>query len=497
MDNIKDILIIGGGINGAGIACDAAGRDYSVTLCEQSDLASGTSSASTKLIHGGLRYLEHYEFSLVRKALKEREILLKKAPHLISPMQFIMPHHPSLRPAWLIRLGLFLYDHLGGRQTLPASHKVKLQTSEMGKPLLSQFTTGFSYYDCWTDDARLVVVNAVSAKNNGAEILTQTSFQSAKRKKDLWHVTLKDSTGEQITRHCKILINASGPWVELTQNKLNHQASKQLRLVKGSHIIVRNYFGNKQAFILQNRDKRIIFVIPYQQQFNLIGTTDIPYEGDPAKVAIEQNEKKYLCDSVNEYFRKKISPDDVIWAYSGVRPLMDNDSSSAAKITRDYSLELDEDLHLAPLLTIIGGKITTYRLLAEQALEKLRPYLPFWKPSWTASQPLPGGDIKNSDLHAFELEIQQNFPWLDDELRHRYIQLYGSLTYKLLDSAKTSTDLGKNLGENLYEREINYLVENEFAITAEDILWRRTKLGLRFNKELFSNLSGFLNKKSR
>jgi glycerol-3-phosphate dehydrogenase len=400
---VYDLLIVGGGINGVGIARDAAGRGLSVLLCEQDDLAGHTSSASTKLIHGGLRYLEYYEFNLVRKALQEREVLLRAAPHIIWPLRFVMPHNRSLRPAWLIRAGLFLYDHLGKRELLPASTSVNLRSHPAGKALQLDLKKGFIYSDAWVDDARLVVLNAMDASERGAAVFTRTRCVSARRAASHWEATLQGSSGGAVQNvKARALVNAAGPWaVNLLRDSLAIAPKRNLRMAKGSHIVVRKLFDHDDAYILQNPDKRIIFAIPFERDFTLIGTTDVEYEGDPARAAISQEETAYLCEMANRYFVRKISPADVAWTYSGVRPLLEDESADLSAVTRDYVLEYDAATERAPLLSVFGGKITTYRRLAEEAMDLLAPGLGGVRPAWTAGVSLPGGDIANADFNGF------------------------------------------------------------------------------------------------
>ncbi len=476
--DIVDLLVVGGGINGAGIARDAAGRGLNVLLVEQDDLASATSSASTKLIHGGLRYLEYYEFRLVREALIEREVLLRLAPHIIRPLTFILPHEAALRPAWMVRIGLFLYDHLGGREKLPGSRGLDLRRDPVGKPLRPAFTKGFSYADCWVDDARLVVLNALDARERGARILTRTRCLAARRDGGTWQATIEDQiTREQQTVRARGLVNAAGPWVaSFIDGALGMRRPQKLRLVKGSHIIVRRLFEGPQAYILQNTDRRIVFAIPYERDYTLIGTTDLSYEGDPAKVAISAEEVDYLCSVINAHFVKQIAPADVTWTYAGVRPLYDDEAADASAVTRDYVLELDDGA--APLLSVFGGKITTYRKLAEHAMEKLKPHFPRAGAPWTHAAPLPGGDIANADFDAFLAALRQRWPWLPAGLAQRYGRAYGTRADRLLAGAYGINDLGLHFGDDLYAREVEYLIDQEWAVTADDVLWRRTKRGL-------------------
>jgi len=484
-----DLLIVGGGVNGAGIARDAAGRGLGVLLVEQADLASATSSASTKLIHGGLRYLEHYEFRLVREALIEREVLLRNAPHIIWPLTFVLPHEDALRPAWMIRLGLFLYDHLGGRKKLPGSRGLDLRRDPVGRPLKPSLAKGFSYADCWVDDARLVLLNALDARERGASVLTRTRCIAARRAGEGWDVTIENLAGGGQRRvRARALVNATGPWVaSFIDGALTLERRKGLRLVKGSHIVVRRLFDGPQAYILQNTDRRIVFAIPYEGDFTLIGTTDIPYDGDPADVAIGADEIAYLCRVINDHFVTHISPADVTWTYAGVRPLYDDESASASAVTRDYVLELDA-ADGAPLLSIFGGKITTYRKLAEHALAKLKPFFPRLGPDWTATAPLPGGDMPGGDFDRFLDTARRRWPWLPAPLLHRYARAYGTRMERMVGDARGLADLGPHLGDDLYGREVQYLMDQEWVTTSDDILWRRSKLGLHAAPETVAAL---------
>ncbi|MDB5361599.1 MAG: glycerol-3-phosphate dehydrogenase [Rhodospirillales bacterium] len=475
-----DLLVIGGGINGAGIARDAAGRGLKVVLVEQSDLASATSSASTKLIHGGLRYLEYGEFRLVREALIERERLLGLAPHIIWPLRFVLPHPPGLRPAWMIRLGLFLYDHLGGRQRLPRSHSVDLTRDPRGAGLAASITRGYVYSDCWVEDARLVVLNARDAAEHGAEILTRTRFVTAEQAGDHWVATIENVVdGSRRRIEAPILVNAAGPWVgDVLRRRLGDPAGKSPRLVKGSHIVVPRLFEGDHAYILQNPDKRIVFAIPYEGKFTLVGTTDIPYEADPAEVAIDRDETAYLAETVSRYFKKKVTPADVVWTYSGVRPLYDDAAANASAVTRDYVLDVQGSRGQPVLLSIFGGKITTSRRLAEHALEKLEPFLPRPTRPWTATAPLPGGDLPGADFGAFLAGLQRMKPWLPADLARRLARAYGSRVVRILGDAVDLAGLGQDFGGGLTQAEVVYLRDQEWALTAEDVLWRRSKLGL-------------------
>ncbi|MBY4805149.1 glycerol-3-phosphate dehydrogenase [Burkholderia cepacia] len=477
--NRYDLLVVGGGINGAGIARDAAGRGLSVLLCEQDDLASHTSSCSTKLIHGGLRYLEYNEFGLVRKALQERETLLRAAPHIMGPLRFVMPHMPNLRPAWLIRLGLFLYDHLAKRELLPGSRGIDMRRHAAGAPLIDSIKRGFVYSDGWVDDARLVVLNALDAKERGAEILTRTKLVSAERRGDEWEARLQNADGSIRVVHARAIANAAGPWVgELLHGALGRGAHHSVRLVKGSHIVTRRLFDHDHAYIFQNPDKRIIFAIPYEHDFTLIGTTDVEYTSDPAKVAIDRDETQYLCDSINRYFKRKISPADVHWTYSGVRPLLeDENAANASAVTRDYRLEMDEGAG-APLLSVFGGKITTFRKLAEEAGDMLSRALGRDAKTWTAGVALPGGDIANAKFDVFAAAFAKRHPWLPAALARRYARAYGTRAERVIDCAKSLADLGTEIAPGIHDAELRYLRDTEWATCAQDVLWRRSKLGL-------------------
>ena len=485
MDRIFDLAIIGGGINGCGIARDAAGRGNSVFLCEMNDLASGTSSWSTKLVHGGLRYLEYYEFRLVREALIEREILWQIAPHIIRPLRFVLPHHAGLRPAWLLRLGLFLYDHIGGRHLLPATRSVDLSRDEVGKPLVAnRYTKGFEYSDCFVDDARLVVLTARDAADRGAEIHTRTRAGEIRQKDGIWQLTVENTvSGLRSTIRARALVNAGGPWVEKVLSAGSGvNARAKVRLVQGSHIVVRKLYDHDRAYMFQNSDGRIVFVIPYQDDFTLIGTTDRDYHGDPSKVKATSEEIKYLCESVSEYLAKPVRPQDVVWTYAGVRPLYDDGASEAKAATRDYVFELDTP-DGAPLLSIYGGKITTYRRLAEEALERLSPYLrsAIAREGWTGKSPLPGGDMDVSAVAALSAELTRSYPFLTPAHANRLAHAYGTRATKWLGNAKSIADLGQSFGATLTANEVSYLMASEWALTAEDIVWRRSKLGLRMS----------------
>ena len=479
-----DMLVVGGGINGAGIARDAAGRGLSVVLCEKDDLAAHTSSASTKLIHGGLRYLEHYEFGLVRKALIEREVLLRAAPHIMWPMRFVMPHDQGQRPAWMIRAGLKIYDLLAKREILPGSGGIDLRTHPAGRPLKAEFTKGFIYSDGWVDDARLVVLNALDAAEKGAQVFTHTACESASRVGNTWQATLRRADGSRVEVRARALVNAAGPWAASFLEGAVHQPSgKALRLVKGSHIVVRKLFDHPYAYIFQNPDGRIVFAIDYEQDFTLIGTTDLEYHGDTNHVAIDRSEIDYLCELTQRYFRKPITPADVVWSYSGVRPLLEDDSANASDITRDYKLAME--VEPAPLLSVFGGKITTFRKLAEEAVDMLAPSLGNRHPTWTEYACLPGGDLYGApqnrnvlEYDAYVTRMQRQFAWLPPMLVARYVRAYGTRIHLLLKDRHGISQMGEALAKDLFAAEIDYLVKHEWASSGADILWRRSKLGL-------------------
>jgi glycerol-3-phosphate dehydrogenase len=478
-----DIAVIGGGINGCGIARDAAGRGMSVFLCEMNDLASGTSSWSTKLVHGGLRYLEFYEFRLVREALTEREILWAMAPHVIGPLRFVLPHHKGLRSAWLLRLGLFLYDHLGGRRLLPKTRTLDLTSDAAGAPLKpGLFTKGFEYSDCRVDDTRLVVLNAIDAAERGATIATCTKLAGADRRDGIWHLRLRDTdTGEERAITARALVNAAGPWVsDVLHDRIGLPSRAKVRLVQGSHIVVPKLFDHDRCYIFQTGDGRIVFAIPYQGDFTLVGTTDRDFVGDPAKVAATVKEIEYLCGAVNGYFTRQVSAGDVVWAFSGVRPLYDDGASEARAATRDYVFEMDARAGEAPLLTIFGGKITTYRRLAEAALAKIAPLIGAApKPSWTGAAALPGGDFPTDGRATLAAQLRDQAPALDAATADRFAATYGTRAFRILGDA----GLGAEFGAGLTEAELRYLMDAEWARTAEDVLWRRTKLGLRLGPD--------------
>ena len=479
-----DLLVIGGGINGTGIARDAAGRGLKVLLCEKDGLAEHTSSSSTKLIHGGLRYLEYYDFALVRKALLERETLLRAAPHIIWPMRFVLPHHKELRPAWLIRLGLFLYDHIGGRKTLPATKVLRRAKSDKFKPLEGRFNLAFEYSDCWVDDARLTVLNAVDAGEKGAEVVVETECVALKRDDESWTALLRDKSGKERTVAARTVVNAAGPWVDdVVDVAFEVEKRQRVRLVKGSHIIVKKIFSGEHAYFFQNADERIIFAIPYEDgNFTLIGTTDVPFTGDNNDVAISQDEIEYLCNAASEYLFDDIAPEDVVSTYSGVRPLYDDQSADASAVTRDYVLSLEAEGG-APILSVYGGKITTYRKLAEHALKILKPFLSSAEKPWTETACLPGGDMPNADFDAFFESQKQRYDWLPKEHLHRLLRTYGTRLEQVIGDAASLGDMGRDYGAGLYQKEVDYLRDYEYARKADDILYRRTKLGLHMTTD--------------
>jgi glycerol-3-phosphate dehydrogenase len=471
-----DLLVIGGGINGAGIARDAAGRGLSVCLVEQGDLAGATSSASTKLVHGGLRYLEHYEFRLVRESLIERERLLAIAPHIIWPLRFVLPHDKGLRPKWLLRLGLFLYDHLGGRKLLPATRSVDLTRPPHAGVLEERLKRGFEYSDCWVEDARLVVLNAMDAAERGADIRTRTECVELHRGRDGWEAHLVGPATEQIIT-AKMVVNAAGPWVDkVLARALPGRNAAHLRLVKGSHLVFPRLYEGDHCYIFQNRDGRIVFAIPYEREFTLVGTTDVAFEGDPSGIAISPEEADYICAAVNEYLAVDVSPDKAVWSYAGVRPLYDDHSASNSTVTRDYVFELDRgwDGKGPALLSIFGGKITTYRKLAEHALEKLG----VGGQKWTAQAALPGGDIPALGFEDFVAAQAAIRPWLPEPMLRRLARTYGTRIGQVLGDARTLADLGQDFGAGLTAAEVIYLIRYEYARSADDVLWRRSKLGL-------------------
>jgi len=491
-----DVLVVGGGINGCGIARDLAGRGFKVLLVEQDDFAAHTSSASTKLIHGGLRYLEYYEFSLVRKALQEREVLLKSAPHIMWPLRFVMPHDPAMRPAWLIRLGMLLYDHLARREVLPGSRGVDLRHHAAGAPLKPEFTRGFVYSDGWVDDARLVVLNAVDARARGATLLTRTRCVRAERRERTWHATLRHDDGREQAVTARALVNAAGPWAEAflrgTAVPAHGEAlaTKSLRLVKGSHIVVPRCFAHDHAYIFQNPDKRIIFAIPYERDFTLIGTTDVELQGDPRGARISEVETAYLCEQASRYFRRPVMPSDVVWSYAGVRPLLEDEAGDPSAVTRDYQLEANTQG--APLLSVWGGKITTFRKLAEDAAGEIGQMLGEHRPAWTQGAFLPGGELSawigraqrpDTDYERLVHAVGERHPWLPTVLVRRLCRAYGGRIGELIGDAQRLSDLGQEVAPGLYEAELRFLRDTEWAMTGEDVLWRRSKLGLHYTPQ--------------
>ncbi|MBY5518242.1 glycerol-3-phosphate dehydrogenase [Rhizobium leguminosarum] len=493
---VYDLAIIGGGINGAGIARDAAGRGLSVFLCEKSDLGSGTSSASTKLIHGGLRYLEHYQFKLVRHALREREILWRIAPHIIWPLRFVLPHRKGLRPAWILRLGLFIYDHLGGRQTLPGTKTLRLLRDPAGEPLRDVSTVGFEYSDCWVQDNRLVVLNARDAEAHGAHIRTHVRCTGAVRESGFWDVTIEEvETGRRQTVRARALVNAAGPWVDqVLATVSDRKAAGQIRLVKGSHIIVPRLYEHDRCYIFQNSDGRIVFAIPYEDDFTLIGTTDVDYKDQPEKASISASETAYLCEAASSYFKRSVTPADIVWTYAGVRPLYDDGAANAQETTRDYVLTIDAATGEAPLLCVFGGKITTYRCLAEEALRKLSAHFPQWMISagWTGRTPLPGGNFEAGAADRLAHDLGKEYPFLTARAARRLVRHYGVDARKILAGARSMSDLGRSFGPDLSEAEVRFLMRHEYARAAEDVVFRRTKAGIRMRMEEISELDTWM-----
>ncbi len=507
-----DVFIIGGGINGCGIARDAVGRGLTVALAEQGDLAQATSSASTKLFHGGLRYLEYFEFRLVQEALQERETLLVAMPHIAWPMRFVLPYHPDLRfegdtptgrlmagimpwmrgrrPAWLIRLGLFLYDNLGGRKILPGTRTLDLTDDPAGVPLQPRFARAFEYSDCWIEDSKLVSLNAADAALRGARIMTRTRVVSAARSGEYWSIITEGPDGQGV-HQARALVNAGGPWVEdIIRNVARINSSEGVRLVRGSHIVTRKLYDHDRCYFFQGTDGRIIFAIPYEQDFTLIGTTDKDHQGDPGSAVCTDEERDYLCAFASQYFKRPVTVADVVWTYSGVRPLYNDGAKSATAATRDYVLSLDDTG--APLLNVFGGKITTYRRLAESALARLQPFFPQARPAWTARVPLPGGDFPVDGVAALTARLRANYPFLNAYWAARLIRAYGTRAATLLGPARTAADLGQSFGATLTEAEVRWLMTHEFAIRAADVVWRRTKLGLRLTADQIAALDGFM-----
>ena len=475
MENSYDLLVVGGGINGAGIARDATGRGLSVLLCEKGDLACETSSSSSKLIHGGLRYLEHYEFRLVAEALAEREVLLKVAAHLVWPARFVMPHVQELRPRWMIRAGLFLYDHLSRRASLPGSSAIRLDAPPYNSGLKPQFRHGFIYSDCRVDDARLVIANATDARERSARVLTRTECLCANRQAGLWAASL--SNGEQVT--ARAIVNAAGPWVKTVLNGHLSQPSRDaVRLVKGSHIVLPKLYEGEHAYILQNDDRRVIFMIPYGDLHTLVGTTDVPVQDEDARPEVSAEEVTYLCEAVNRYLARPAQPEDVVWKYAGVRPLYDDGTADPSAVTRDYTLRVDDEAGQAPVLSVFGGKITTYRRLAEQAMDRLAPYFPGLKPAWTSRTPLAGSDFDGLPRVEVRDAFFASHPHVPEATLRPIFRRHGTHAQAVVGDG----DLGEDFGAGLTEREVRYFVAQEWAQTAEDVLWRRTKAGLLMSR---------------
>ncbi len=475
-----DLAIIGGGINGTGIAVDAATRGLKVFLCEQNDLASGTSSRSSKLIHGGLRYLEHFDFLLVRKALHEREILYRKAPHLIKPMRFAIPCVKGSRPAWMVRIGLGLYDHLYHSKVFKKSVSINTKNNKCFIPLKESYTNGFMYSDAWVDDARLVIANALAARDADAKIVVNTRFLGAKRGEQHWHIELESSDKKPMMIEAKAIVNASGPWLDsLLDEKLHYARASKLQLVRGSHIVCRKFYDGNHAYLLQHDDGRVVFVMPYYNDFNLIGTTEVLHEQTPEKVSISVEEEVYLLDLVNHYFKQTISTKDIVHRYAGVRPLLASKTGSVSTTSRDYQFEMDVKDNL-PLLNILGGKVTTYRKLSQQAVDKLKPYLPEMLSCQTADSLLPGA-VTAAEYDEYCQQFTEQFLWLDKALCQRYLSTYGQMAHLFLQGCENYAQLGQDFGHGLYQVEVDYLMQHEWAQQIDDILWRRTKLGLYFS----------------
>jgi glycerol-3-phosphate dehydrogenase len=494
-DHNVDLLVIGGGINGAGIARDAAGRGLKALLCEKGDLGSATSSASSKLIHGGLRYLEHFEIRLVREALAEREVLLRIAPHIARPLRFVLPLDSSLRPAWMIAIGLFLYDHLARRSRLAASRRLDLRTAPEGRPLKAELTKGFSYSDGWVDDSRLVVLNAMDAAARGAVVMPRWACQTVLRQDKRYIAQLVASDRRKMSVSARAVVNAAGPWAGRMLNHITGEPDP-LRLVKGSHIVVPRLYDGDHAYILQNDDKRIVFTIPYEGHFTVVGTTDVAYSGDAEHVSIAPEEISYLCAAVNRWFRQPLRPESIVSTYAGVRPLIDDEQSDPSAVTRDYVFDLRGGGDEPVLLSVFGGKLTTYRPLAETVLSKLKPFFPQMPGAWTGAAPLPGGDISGADIDAFETAFVRDHPWLAPDIARRYARAYGDRVEIVLDGARGLADLGRHFGAGLYQREVEYLIDHEWAETVEDILWRRTKIGLHIAPDGVAALERWLAQRS-
>ena len=492
-DEVLDLFIVGGGINGVGIARDAAGRGLKVALCDKGDLGGATSWTSTKLIHGGLRYLENCEFRLVRESLAEREVLLKNAPHLVHPLRFVLPHVPELRPAWMIRVGLFLYDHLSRGNSLPGSKRLDLRRRSFGGGLRAGFRKGFAFSDCLVDDARLVIVNARSASSLGAKVMVRTGFAGAEVVDGIWQVNLIDSeSGERSLVHTRAVVNVAGPWVDQVRASIKGMSrGKTIRLIKGSHIVVPRLYKGEHAYILQNDDGRVVFIIPFEGLYSLIGSTEVEVSGEPGPVAISDDEVNYLCRAVGRYISREIRPYDVVWSFAGLRPLFGENEDSLSAITRDYDFELDM-VSGTPVLTVYGGKISTYRRLAEVVLEKLTTFFPDMKSSWTDSTPLPGGDIPNGDFDTFVRQVTRDYPRLPEPLIESLVRRYGTLCTEVISDARDVESFGQYFGAGLYKREVDYLINSEWAYAAEDVLWRRTKTGLHMSEIERSAVSEYL-----
>jgi glycerol-3-phosphate dehydrogenase len=475
-----DLLVIGGGIHGAGIARDAAGRGLSVLLVEQHSLASHTSSASSKLVHGGLRYLEYFKLRLVSESLSERETLLAIAPHLVRRLRFVLPYRSRLRPAWAVRLGLFLYDQLGRSSSLERSSRIRFDASPFGAPLNRNQHSGFAYSDCAVDDSRLVILNAKDAAERGARVRVGHRFLRATREGGLWHAQVQDgAAGNSYTVNARAIVNAAGPWVaEVLASRLGTQGRHAVRLVKGSHIVVPRLYAGEQAYALQHTDRRLVFVIPWQEHFTLIGTTDVPWPGEPGAAGIDAAEVAYLCEVVNRSFRRRISPADVVWSYAGIRALQDDGATRSSAVTREYALDLDTQGGGAPVLSVIGGKITTYRRLSELALDALSPFLRAMRGPWTAGVPLPGGDILNGDVDLLASALRRLWPFLGEADARRLARTYGTRARAWLEGSRTREDLGEDFGGGMTRREVDYLVREEWARTADDIYWLHSKTGL-------------------
>ncbi len=492
-----DIFIIGGGVNGCGIARDAAGRGFSVALCEMNDLGWATSSGSTKLIHGGLRYLEYYEFLLVRKALTEREILWAAAPHIIEPLRLVLPHHRGLRPAWLLRLGLYLYDHLGGRRKLPPTRTLNLANDEVGRPLKPLFSKGFEFSDCRVDDTRLVILNALDAADRGADIMTRTRCKSAVREKDHWQIVIEDTrSGKKREITAGLLVNAAGPWVdEVLSLTLGRNDADNVRHVQGSHIVVKKLYDHDRCYLFQNQDNRIVFAIPYHDDYTLIGTTDHDFEGDPGDARATAEEISYLCASASEYFKQPVLEENVVWTYSGVRPLYDDGASKAQEATRDYVLRPDGGEDEPLLLNIFGGKITTYRVLAEAVMDGIEERFGARKPAWTSSASLPGGDFPIDGFDAFLASVRKSYPFLEEKQARRMAHAYGTKIHDILQGAVSLEDLGSDLGCGLTGREVAYLMAEEWAETADDVVWRRSKRGIAMSEAQIAELQAWMDER--